>query len=245
MDSKSIFLVFDDIFKSSSMAILKGIMIPEMKENFKEVIDYTKFEFMNDDNLLRFCIQRTEENILKYIGTSDTFDYDKMYDTMYSNLIDKYTPYISLRMVEVIAMAISTPQIKNVYVYSKNFDNEIQTELGLLFNANTKKIKYVYGDLDKALIGKDITLFILPSMTYVNKLYSLNILHHKEVLIANYGYNYKLDENGELVFKYDINDSIINESMFKLRVFDPFDLDDKHMTQMYNNVNDNNFLSHG
>lgn len=245
MENKTMFVVFNDVIKTPSMAILKGLLEPGMKENFSSVIDYTRFEFMNDDNLLRLCIQRTDKNILKYLGTSEDFDYDKMYDTMYKTITDKFTPYPSLRMVEVLAMAISTPQVGTVCVYSDTYEPEIQTELGLLFNANSKKIKYVNGGLTRALSGRNVSLFVLPDLDYLDKLYDIYPMNGKEVLIGNYGYNYTLDESGNLVFKFDLEKSITHQSIFKLRAFAPFELQERHITQTMNNVDENNNLSLG
>lgn len=245
MDNKSIFLVFDDIIKTPSLAILKALLNPQMKENFSEIVDYTRFEFMNDDNLLRLCIQRTDKNILRYLGLVEGFDYDKMYSLIHDNIEDRFNPYPSLKMVKAIAIAMSTPQIGSVYIYSEKFDEQIQTQLGLLFNANTNKIKYVYGDIDKAIMGKGISLFILPDLDYVETIEVKGYLNGKEVLVPNYGYNFTLDEEGNLVFKYDLLRSVERDNIYKLRTYEPFDLTEKHMSQMMNNVDENNNLSLG
>lgn len=245
MDNKSIFLVFDDIIKTPSLAVLKALLNPKMKQNFSEIIDYTRFEFMNDDNLLRLCIQRSDKNILRYLGLVEGFDYDKMYSLIHDNIEDRFTPCPSLKMVNAIAIAMSTPQIGNVYIYSEKFDEQIETHIGAIFNSNRNKLRYVYGDIAKAVSGKDITLFILPDLDYVNTLEELGCLKGKEVLVPNYGYNFTLDDEGHLVFKYDILKSIESDNLYKLRTYAPFDLTQKHMSQMMNNVDENNNLSLG
>lgn len=243
--NKKIFMVFNDVLKTANIAILKALLDPDMKKQFSDVIDYTRFEFMNEDNLLRLSIQRTDKNILRYLGTSDTFDYDKMYSMIYESLKSKFTLYPSLRMVEVIALAISTPQVSEVYVYSEEYDEEIKSELGLLFNANTKKIKYVYGDIYKCVANKDIALFIFPDLEPVYKLNDMQLIGNKEVLVANYGYNYTLSSEGQLQFNFDIENNLENKAFYKLRVFNPFELTERHMSQIYNNVDENNILSLG
>lgn len=244
--NKKIFLSFKDVIKTPDIAVLKALLNPDMKQNFSNVVDYTRFEFMNDDNLLRLCIQRTHKNILKYLSIDGVeFDYDKMYNLIYKNLEDKFTPYPCLRMVEVMALAISTSNISTLYIYSDEYDEEIENEIGVIFNANAGKVTYIHGDLYKSIQGKDIGLFVLADLEDVNKLNDLGLITNKEVLVANYGYNYTLDDNGNLVFKFDIQNNIKNRSFFKLRAFNPFELSEKHMSQLYNNVVENNNLSLG
>lgn len=241
--NNKIFINFRDIIKSPDLAILDCIKDGELKKQFYDIIDYTKFEYMDQANLIRVLIQRTDKNILRYLGTSKTYDYDKLYKMLYDNIESKYINYPPLSMVESISIILTSVAISNVYIYTDNYEPEVQTQLGILFNANYTKIKYIYGDLKTCIMDKDIDLFIINDVDMILKLASVEELKYKEILLANYAYNYEL-KGGELVLKHDLVGTFM-DNVFKLNVFDPYNLTEDNMTQIENNVPPNNNLSLG
>lgn len=241
--NNKIFIHFRDVIKTPDLAILLALKDPTLKEQFKDVIDYTRFEYMNQANLIRLIVQRTDKNILRYLGLKDDYDYDKLYDMLYSNIDDKYTGYKSLSIVESMSLALTSPAISAIYVYSEKFEDEIQTDTGIVFNANTNKVKYMYGDLKACLKDKGIALYITNDIDFIFKLAEIDELRYKEVLLANYGYNYTLSGD-ELVLRRDLTD-VFMQSVFKLNMFSPVILTEDNMTQFDNNVPSDNNLSIG
>ena len=75
------------------------------------------------------------------------------------------------------------------------------------------------------------------------KLAEIQELKYKEILLANYGYNYELKDE-QLVLKHDLVGTFM-KSVFKLNMFDPYNLTEDNMTQIENNVIQNNNLSLG
>lgn len=238
-----IFVNFKEVIKTADIAILEALKDERLKKQFQDIIDYTKFEYMDRDNLLRLSIQKSDKNILKYLGLKDNYNYDKLYKLLYDTIESKYIQYPPLAMVETLASILSSPAISYVYVYSEDYEDEIQTELGLLFNANVNKLRYIYGDLKTCLRGKDISLFIINDVDMIFKLSGIDELKYREVLLATYGYNYTLSDE-DLVIKHDLTDIFI-KSAFKLKMFEPFILTEKHISQFENNIDDNNNLSLG
>lgn len=241
--NNKIFINFRDVIKSPDLAILESIKDPELKKQFSDIVDYTRFEYMNQANLIRLIVQRTEKNILKYLGLKSNYNYDKLYKMLYDNIESKYIEYPPFSIVETVSIILTSLAISNVYIYTDNFEAEVQTQLGILFNANATKVKYIYGDLKTCIVDKDIDLFIINDVDMILKLAEIQELKFKEILLANYGYNYDL-KNGDLVLKHDLTDTFIN-SVFKLSMFDPYNLTEDNMTQIDNNVIQNNNLSLG
>ena len=241
--NNKIFIHFRDVVKTPDLAILLALKDPALKEQFKDVIDYTRFEYMNQANLIRLIVQRTDKNILRYLGLKEGYDYDKLYSMLYSTIGDKYTAYKTLSIVESMSLALTSPAISNIYIYSENFEDEIQTDIGIVFSANMNKVKYMYGDIKSCLNDKGISLYITNDIDFIFKLAEIDELRYKEVLLANYGYNYTMN-NGELVLRRDLTDIFI-QSVFKLNMFSPVILTEENMTQFDNNVLSDNNLSIG
>ena len=241
--NNKIFIHFRDVIKTPDLAILLALKDPALKNQFKDVIDYTRFEYMNQANLMRVVAQRTDKNILRYLGLKKNYDYDKLYNMIYSSIADKYTGYKPLSIVESMSLALTSPAISNIYIYSENFEDEIQTDIGITFNANINKVKYMYGDLKACLKDKGISLYITNDIDFIFKLAEIDELRYKEILLANYGYNYTMDGD-ELVLKHNLTD-VFMQSVFKLNMFSPIFLTEDNMTQFDNNVHSDNNLSLG
>lgn len=241
--NNKIFINFRDVIKSPDLAILESLKDPELKKQFSSIIDYTRFEYMNQANLIRLLLQRTDKNILRYLGLVDNYDYDKLYKMLYDNIESKYIEYPPFSMVETISIILTSLAISNVYIYTDNFEEEVQTQIGILFNANKNKVKYIYGDLKTCIVDKAIDLYIINDIDMILKLAEINELKFKEILLATYGYNYELKDDG-LVLKHDLTNTFIN-SVFKLNMFDPYNLTEDNMTQLDNNIIQDNNLSLG
>lgn len=238
-----IFVNFRDVIKSPDIAILESLKDPELKKQFSEIVDYTRFEYMDQANLIRVLIQRTDKNILRYLGLKKNYEYDKLYKMLYDNIDSKYIEYPPFSIVETLSLVLTSVAISSIYIYTENYEPEVQTQLGLIFNANSNKVKYIYGDLKTCIVNKDIDLFIINDVDMILKLAEIQELRYKEILLANYGYNFEL-KGDELVLKYDLTDTFIS-SIFKLNMFDPYNLTEVNMTQIDNNVIQNNNLSLG
>ena len=100
--NNKIFINFRDVIKSPDLAILESLKDPELKKQFSSIIDYTRFEYMNQANLIRLLLQRTDKNILRYLGLVNNYDYDKLYKMLYDNIESKYIEYPPFSMVAAI-----------------------------------------------------------------------------------------------------------------------------------------------
>ena len=114
--NNKIFIHFRDVVKTPDLAILLALKDPALKEQFKDVIDYTRFEYMNQANLIRLIVQRTDKNILRYLGLKEGYDYDKLYSMLYSTIGDKYTAYKTLSIVESISSSNISSDFEHLYL---------------------------------------------------------------------------------------------------------------------------------
>lgn len=242
--SYNMFVYFDDVLMTPHINILNAIKSEEIRTKLVDIIDYSKFEFMDNANLLRLSIQRTEVNILKFIGLSDSFDYDNLYDAIYNNIIDKYSMSPIMNMAGTIATAMSTPMVDKVFIYSKLYSEEIVNKIGAMFTSNPDKVNYIYGDLNTAVFNKNIKLFVLPNTDILKHFMDSGTVGGKEVILPTYGHNYKLI-NDDLVFKIDLESIKKEDPKMRVETFTPFTLSKDNFTQLYNNIPNDDFLSLG
>lgn len=239
----NIFITYKDIIKTPDIALLKAIKDPDLKERFKDIIDYTQFEFMNDANLMRVILQRTDTNILRYLGKIKDYDYDKLYDLIYSMIDTKYLEYRALFLVKPIINILSNQFINKIYFYTERYEEDVRIDIGKTFTNNVDKIEYVYGNIHDVLKVRDVDLYILNDIMIIYKLIASHKIFNKEILLPIYGYNYTI-EGEDLVLKID-TDKLTKKYNITVRLFRPFELTLENMTQFYNNVDPDSNLSHG
>lgn len=239
----NIFITYRDIIKTPDIALLKALKDDCLKEQFKDIIDYTKFEFMNDPNLMRLILQRTDMNIFRYLGKIPNYDYDKLYDLIYSTVNSKYVEYRSLFLVKPIINIVSNQFINKIYFYTEKYEEDVRIDIGKTFTNNVEKIEYVYGNIHDVLSIRDVDLYIINDIMIINKLIASHKIFNKEVLLPIYGYNYTIEE-GNLVLKID-PDMLLKRYNVTMRLYRPFELTSENMTQYYNNVDPDSNLSRG
>ena len=89
------------------------------------------------------------------------------------------------------------------------------------------KVVYINGDFNEVIadIHKDdrITSYIVNNIEYVKKLLDTNMATYTTILLANYGYNYKMNEEHQIPeLLIDGIEKLGKEKIFKFGVFDPY-----------------------
>ena len=229
MDNKSfatqkeiIFVMYEDIIKTTKFCILKKLLTDEFKNNYKNYINYSKIEGLTDEQLMGVIFGASDINILKYLST-DLFDYDVTYIDLYLNYKDILKESKLLSFGESILILLQQNFTSKIYIYTENYDENVYKDIYDTYKS--ENIVYTHGEFDEVVteINKSnkITSFVLNDITLINNLIKSNNIEYTNVLVCNTGWNYTLDNNKRLVLKVNDIDTLSKENIFKLGLFEP------------------------
>jgi|HigsolmetaAR204D_1030405.scaffolds.fasta_scaffold00400_17 hypothetical protein len=224
--TETFFMIYEEVIKSPYPILLYTIL-----EKYKDVYsDYLNLEEISDynfKNLTRLCVQRSEVNVFEYLAKKE-FDYEGTLIELKSRIPNLYSASELLKFGQSLPLLISQRFTKKIYIYSPKYDPrihlDIQTTAGTM-----EKISYVVGDLAEVVskVDQPITAFVLNDITQLMKIAPTDKLKNTTVLLASYGYNFKLDENGELSLKIDSKE-MAKKYGFDFAQFVPLDLTEEH-----------------
>jgi hypothetical protein len=224
-----IFITYDEVIKNPYPFLLKQIL-SKYKKNYENFIDLASIENMDDKNLMRFCVQRTNQNIFRELAKVE-FDYDKANDDLYSKFDDMFLNSSLLSMGKNIPFLLAQKFTKKIYVYTRNYDKRVHLDLEMNFH-DMDKIKYVVGDFDEVISSLDgITSYILNDANYIIPIIYNKKIEYTTVLVANYGYNYAMNEDEQMVLKINVAD-ILEPNIFKFATFMPEEFTEEHFTNL-------------
>lgn len=229
-----IFISYNGILKIIEPYLLETIRNPMFQDRFSNVLDYNKFLHLDFKNLIRLCIQRTDENVFKYVAFDnykESYDFNKLYNLIYSSADDLITYSPQLLFAHHLQFLASRQFIKNIYIYSESYDDRIKDDIEMTFITNKNKFKYVYGDIDEIIKTYNADMYVVPNIDFIGVLNNNNKLLKKEILLAKYGFNFQLNKSGDIVELRGGFDKLINEKIFKLQMFSPMDMDETFFTQ--------------
>lgn len=219
-DNEVIFIEYDGIIKSPIPYILNKLQAKEFKDNYKDFIDYSKFENFDEPHMLSLISRRLYKNILKYLAT-DTFDYDLTYNDLLSRYDDVYAKSKLLSIGQSISILTHQSFVTKVYIYSEVYDKRIENDISSEYS-KLNNIVYVSGDFKSVIeeIPERITSYILQDIDYVSMLIDMKKLEYTNVLIAKYGFNYILDKETNFpMLKIPDLDNVMTENIFKMAEF--------------------------
>lgn len=218
-----IFITYDDVIKSSKLYILKTLLNDiEYKKCYKDFINYSKIENKDDQQLNAIISASTKSNILEFLATKE-FDYNVTYDDLVSRFDDIYEKSDLLEIGKSIYVLLQQKFTKKIFIYTKDYDKRLHKNITDLFDMES--IVYINGEFEDVIndiFSTDtITSYILNDINLLQKLIDMDKVKFTSVLIANYGYNYTLNDDLIPILKIDNIDNISKEKVFKLGVFQP------------------------
>ena len=218
-----LFVMYDDIIKTSKFLILKQLLTPEYRQNYQYSIDYSKIDNLTDNELMGVIFSSTEQNILKYLAIEE-FEYDLTYMDLYLNYKDIITKSIPLSFSNSIHILLRQKFLDKIYIYTRYYDENIANDIYSTFG--TKNIIYVYGELNEVLdnlITKvRFTSFVLNDVLIINTLIEKGIVPYTNILVTNTAWQYKINKDNIPILKIDDIDKLSQELVFKLAMFDPY-----------------------
>lgn len=222
---ENIFVDYEGVIKSSVPTLLSQLELV-FKESLKDFINFDMITGMNRANLTRISVQRTEKNILKYLAKKE-FDYDKTLKEISDSFVDLYMNSDNLVMAETLSGIILKQKfLNNLYIHTEEYDKRIHYDIQNNFKINCSKVHYITGKKEEVYDDlQGITSFILNDIEDILLLIKLKKTEYTNILVANYGYNYKLDEKtGEVVPKVELTEDMLKKNIFKFATFMPVKL---------------------
>lgn len=224
-----IFIMYDDVIKSPYPALLNNIL-NQYHDFYSKFLDLDKLNGYDMNNIIRLCVQRTEFNLFQYLAKTK-FNFDKSLKDFSSRFDTLYKDSSLLTIGESLHVVMSQKFTQKVYFFSHEYDPRIHKDIQLTFGEN-KKITYLAGDMVDAINNTPgINSFILNYYDDIEKICTTNKIKGSNVLLARYGYNFSLNEDGILDFRVDTN-RLQKEYGFKFASFIPTQLTNEHFTMV-------------
>ena len=226
-----IFISYDEIIKNV-YPLLLSLILKRYKNEYKDFLKIDLIENMNIDDLYILCIQRHDKNILRYLSKKE-FNYEESLKNIYNKFNDLFINSDLLSIGASIHMLLTQKFTKKIYIYTKEYDKRIHLDLELNYR-DMNKINYVTGNFLDAVNKLDgITTYILNDIMDVSYILDERI-NYTNILLANYGYNYTINENGTLVLRLNLEEAM-DKYVFKFSTFFPISITDKHKKAMDKN----------
>lgn len=226
-----IFISYDEVIKNPYPLLLSTI-ITKYKDVYKDFLSLDKLENMSMDDLYVLCSQRHDKNIFRYLSKKE-FNFDKALNDLYHKFNDLFINTDLLPIGNSIHILLSQKFTKKIYIHSKEYDKRIHLDLQLNFRDMTK-INYVTGNMSEVISSLEgVTTYIFNDIMDVSYLIGEK-MNYTNILVANYGYNYTLNENGTLMLRINLED-MMKKYVFKFSTFIPIDLSEKHINSIEKN----------
>lgn len=223
-----IFIEYEEIIRSP-YPLLLNLIAHQYRDSYKDFLWMEEFESMDMKNLERLCVQRTKKNIFEYLAKTP-FDYDKALKEFKDKFFNLYNESPMLAIGENIAKFMTQKFTKQIYIHTEEYDTRVHLDIQETFN-NMELVNYVTGPFDDVIQTLDgISCYILRDIEKVPVIFDHQKGNYTEILLAAYGFNYKLDEKEDPVYKIDIQPFLTDETVFKFGTFQPVELTAEHFT---------------
>jgi hypothetical protein len=229
-----IFINYDEIIKSPYPYLLNKIDTT-LRQFYEPFLDVDKFKGLNLDNLLRFCTQRTDKQLFRYLSKVD-FDVDGALKELKDRYMDLYDKSPLLSMGESIKMLLTQKFTEKIYIYSEIYDRRIHLDIQTLYN-DMERVNYVCGNFKEVIQSLDgITSYIVNDIDYIHDIFEAKKADYTHIMLASYAYNYAMNEDeSDLEFRIDLKD-LTKDIVCKIASFTPVDFEEKHFSQLTDNV---------
>ena len=180
-------------------------------------------------------VERLTINPISYLRKDDCSEEtcDLLLRTFNEELTDIYTKSRFSDFGAKMYTIIPQERIKNVYIYVEEPNYQVIIDCHVHFGDYTSKIKFLTGDFLEAVkcVPFKPTCYMLNDINYLKQLIDNNMIAYSEVLIAELGCNFELDEDYNMVLKYGINEKMMQDKIFKLGIVPIVELKQEHFTK--------------
>jgi len=214
-----IFICYDEIIKNPYPFIIHQ-MRTTYRKIYEDFINFSLIDKFNMKDLLKFCIERRTINVIEHLSKKE-FDYNKTLNDIFYKFDDMFVMSEPLIISSSIHVMLKQRFTEKIYIHTEKYDKRVHMDIQNEFK-DMDKIKYITGNLFnviKSLSG--ITTYILRNILDVGIIIELNKSEYTNIIVANYGYNFTLDEKDLLVPRFNVEDLLI-EKIFKFATFSPY-----------------------
>jgi hypothetical protein len=225
-----IFMCYEDVIKSPYPFLLNEINT-KLSQYYESFLDLDKIKGKDLFNLSRLCVQRSKPNILEYLAKTE-FDYVKALKDLKDRYFKVYADSELLAMGKNMDILLAQKFTKKIYLYTEIYDIRIHLDIQETFK-DMQRVTYVTGSF-KNVINKieGITSYILNDLDYAYQIIKEGKEEYTDIMVANYGYNYFVDDDSqELELRLNMQ-SLIKDSICKFGTFTPLAMDERHFTQI-------------
>lgn len=224
-----IFVSYNEIIKNPYPFILSQI-VKRYTDFYKDFLDINKFKSLDNDNLLRLVIQRSEKNIFEYLAIKK-FDYESSLQDIYNKFDDLFIYSPQLQIADSLTMLLSQKFTKKIYIHSDVYDKRIHLDIQTLFQ-DMHRVNYVTGDFTKVINKLEgVTTWILDDAYKIIPLVHNKKVEFTNILVANYGYNFALNDDKQLSFRIN-TEEWEKKYTFKFATFMPIKFSDNHFNMI-------------
>ncbi len=224
MDKDEIlFVTYHDVIKSYKPFLLEKLRSKEFYFKYFEKIDMEQIEDLTENQLYGFCIRDVFNDPIKSILIDDTLDTESVMMDILDRYPNLYADSKPMAFADSINILLNQSFTKKIYVYTPIYDARIDSDLQEMYY-DLDRIKYVTGDFNEVIksIPEKITTYVINSIHFLELLIDMKKVYLSNVLIADYGYNYCLNEKDDVVLKIIDIDEVSKKEVFKARVFNPY-----------------------
>lgn len=234
MRDQYIFICYKDIIKMTYPVMLKEL-IDKYYEDLAPYLELDKIKDYDIYNLERLCVERITKNPLTYIKKPECSEEtcDLLLNAFEDEFIEMYTKSRLTDFGAKLYTVFLQQGVKDVYIYVDKPIDQIPYDCRVYFEAYESKIKYVSGDFIDVIrqLPHKPTLYILNDADYIQELIDNKLIEYTEIMVAELGYNYEVDNEFMLRIKGGYEDKMEKE-IFKLAMFPVVSLDKKHFTNL-------------
>lgn len=234
MRDQYIFICYKDIIKMVYPVMLKEL-INNYYEDLSPYLELDKIKDYDIYNLERLCVERITKNPLTYIKKPDCPEEtcDLLLDAFEDEFIDMYTKSRLSDFGAKLYNVCLQQCVKGIYIYVDRPIDQIPYDCKVYFEAYESKVKYVSGDFIEVIkqLPHRPTVYMLNDVDYIQDLIDAKLIEYTEIMVAELGYNYEIDDDYMLRIKGGYED-LMEKEIFKLAMFPVVSLEKKHFTNL-------------
>lgn len=224
MREEIMLIEYRDIIKCPDAGILNLIRHDYMDE-LKSLIDVNKLRLMDYKNMQRYAIERPCRNVLDYIKIRD-FNTDEIYKALYNAYDTIYMDLPLMTIGDAIYFLSKQKFTKKIYIFSEEYDKKIEFDIKENY-CELDNVYYIAGAfMDIINSIEPVTSLMLSNIDYVQTLIDNDKIEYREIMIAQYGYNYEIkDSIMSIRGEYE---KLMYEKKFKIASFTPLKMDESY-----------------
>lgn len=215
-----VFVTYDSVVKDYRPFLLRAIANNKALLNaYKEYIDTALVETLTDKQKNFLPVISTSRNILEHIAIKK-FNYDNSLRELMGMYPNLYSDSDLLTFGESLNVLRRQKFTSKIFIYTEEYDQRIHYDIQTNYS-DMETIEYISGPFEDVInsITETITTYVLNDADLVEKLIKLDRVKETQILVADIGYNYKENEEGELIVKIDDLEQKMVDHVFRLAMF--------------------------